>query len=148
MPHYSPLSHPPHVRRVVTRHYGTGHAVLHRDEPLIPVAASTSHPGTRFTIIHRIEGFPVTNQGLDDELAAGNLQRSKHPLGIVCEVVDLAPDEHGSKPLLHRNQSLDYGVVLSGAVVLELDNGVETELRTGDVFEQRCVEKLRGTVLN
>lgn len=137
MPEYPILNHLSPVRRVVTGHDPARHAIFDRDESLTPVAASTVNPGLGHTLIHRTNGFPVTNVGADDEFSVDNLQRSKHPLGIVCQMVDLPARSEGIEPLRHRNQSMEYGVILSGSVVLELDNGVGKELREGDVFIQR-----------
>jgi hypothetical protein len=139
MPDYEPLLHLPPVRRVVTGHDATGKAIFHRDELITPVAASSSHGRTGFTLIHRTKGFPVKNQGTDSELGVENLQRSKGPAGIVCEVVDIPPGKSGESPLLHRNRSLDYGVILDGTINLVLDDGAEQTLRMGDVFVQRYV---------
>ena len=38
---------------------------------------------------------------------------------------------------MHRTLSLDYGLVLSGQVDMELDDGVITHLKSGDVVVQR-----------
>ena len=38
---------------------------------------------------------------------------------------------------MHRSNSIDYGIVLSGRVTLEVDDGAETELGPGDVVVQR-----------
>ncbi|KAK5058668.1 hypothetical protein LTR84_010932 [Exophiala bonariae] len=54
--------------------------------------------------------------------------------GTVCRFVDYAPE---SPPLMHRTQSLDYGVVISGEMVMELDDGSTTSLKPGDVVVQR-----------
>jgi hypothetical protein len=42
----------------------------------------------------------------------------------------------GRHPLMHRTESIDYGIVLSGEIVLLLDDG-EVLLREGDVVVQR-----------
>lgn len=39
-------------------------------------------------------------------------------------------------PRMHTTDSIDYGVILSGKVILELDNGEVTELGAGDVWVQ------------
>ena len=39
-------------------------------------------------------------------------------------------------PLMHRSETIDYGVVVSGEIVLMLDSE-EVELKAGDVFVQR-----------
>ena len=38
---------------------------------------------------------------------------------------------------MHRTNSIDYGIVLSGEVELELDDGAKTLLGPGDVIVQR-----------
>jgi Cupin domain len=55
--------------------------------------------------------------------------------GTVCRFVDFAP---GCKGLMHRTQSLDYGVVLEGNMVMELDDGSNTPMTRGDVAVQRA----------
>lgn len=54
--------------------------------------------------------------------------------GSVIRVVDMLP---GGKSPMHRTSSLDYGIVLSGEVELELDDGVVETCRAGDVVVQR-----------
>lgn len=38
---------------------------------------------------------------------------------------------------MHRTVSLDYGVVLEGEVILQLDSGERRQLVRGDIFVQR-----------
>ena len=42
----------------------------------------------------------------------------------------------GRHPLMHRTESIDYGIVLSGEIVLLLDDS-EVHLKQGDVVVQR-----------
>ncbi len=39
---------------------------------------------------------------------------------------------------MHRTQSLDYGIVLEGSIIMVLDDGEEHLLRRGDVAIQRA----------
>jgi uncharacterized cupin superfamily protein len=39
---------------------------------------------------------------------------------------------------MHRTETVDYGIVLSGEIELELDDGVEVHLEAGDVVVQRA----------
>jgi len=48
----------------------------------------------------------------------------------------------GVTPRNHRTDSLDYGVVMSGEIDMELDDGVNVRLKAGDVLVQR------GTIHN
>ncbi len=65
---------------------------------------------------------------------SGNLAIVK-PNGTVCRIVDIGP---GNTPVMHRTQSLDYGVVLEGEVIMELDDGHTTLMKPGDVAIQRA----------
>jgi uncharacterized cupin superfamily protein len=55
--------------------------------------------------------------------------------GTVLRYVDFAP---GYECMMHRTQSLDYGIVLEGEIVSVLDSGEETVMRRGDVMVQRA----------
>jgi len=55
--------------------------------------------------------------------------------GTVCRQVDFAP---GYVCMMHRTQSLDFGVVLEGEVDMLLDDGTEERMRRGDVAVQRA----------
>ncbi|MCJ1400362.1 hypothetical protein MMC11_003567 [Xylographa trunciseda] len=67
------------------------------------------------------------------------------PHGTSCRWVDMGPmsvstnKETGkeAEPLMHRTQSLDYGIVVSGEVDLILDGGETRTMRQGDVVVQR-----------
>ena len=54
--------------------------------------------------------------------------------GTVCRIVDFGPN---TQPVMHRTQSLDYGVVLEGEVEMQLDSGESRILKRGDVAVQR-----------
>ena len=54
-------------------------------------------------------------------------------------VVEFSP---GVSPRVHRTDSIDYAVVISGEIDMELEKGNEVHLRAGDVLVQR------GTVHN
>lgn len=43
---------------------------------------------------------------------------------------------------MHRTESLDYGVVLSGSLWMTLDSGDETEMKVGEVILQRGTNHL------
>ena len=68
-----------------------------------------------------------------DTISSGQLGLVK-PNGTVCRFVDVAP---GSTGLMHRTQSLDYGLVVEGNVLMELDDGSITPMTRGDVAVQR-----------
>ncbi len=43
----------------------------------------------------------------------------------------------GARSPLHRTEPIDYGIVLSGAVEMELDGGERVRLRPGNMVVQR-----------
>ncbi|KXL42960.1 hypothetical protein M433DRAFT_149943 [Acidomyces richmondensis BFW] len=55
--------------------------------------------------------------------------------GTVLRYVDFAP---GYECMMHRTQSVDYGIVLEGRVISVLDSGEEVEMGRGDVMVQRA----------
>ena len=44
--------------------------------------------------------------------------------------------EDGDKPGMHRTDTTDFGVLLCGNIVVELDDGAEVLLSAGDVVVQ------------
>jgi quercetin dioxygenase-like cupin family protein len=56
------------------------------------------------------------------------------PGGSVLRVVELLP---GKRSAMHRTNSLDYGIVLTGAIELELDDGAVTLIEAGSIIIQR-----------
>lgn len=61
-----------------------------------------------------------------------------NPAGSVARIVDFGPSSIGATPIMHRTQSLDYGIVLEGEIELVLDSGEKRLMRRGDVCVQRC----------
>lgn len=92
-----------------------------------------------FNVIYSTSSFPPSlNSNADltahDALLASGKLGLVNPGGTVCRMVDFAPN---SDPLMHRTQSLDYGIVLEGEVEMILDSGEKRVLRRGDVAVQR-----------
>ena len=55
--------------------------------------------------------------------------------GTVLRFVDFAP---GYERMMHRTQSVDYGIVLEGTIESKLDSGEVTLMGRGDVMVQRA----------
>lgn len=96
-----------------------------------------------FNVPYTTSEFPVSlNNDKDiityDEVIASQKLGLDIPNGTVCRMVDLAPRSNQPQPyMLHRTQSLDYGVVLEGSVELLLDSGEKVLMHRGDVAVQR-----------
>ncbi|MGA7259984.1 MAG: cupin domain-containing protein [Stellaceae bacterium] len=122
------------IRRVVTGHDASGRAVVKIDE--IAKNLVSSRPGATACVVWTTEGFPVDNTGEED----AGLRKTGTTLddGTVFRILELAP---GVTPRNHRTDSIDYAVVMSGEVDMELDDRT-VRLKAGDVLVQR------GTIHN
>jgi hypothetical protein len=122
----------------ITTHNASGQATLHSSQE----NESTPYPGHNFaaTTIYTTSSMPVDMEQ-DRDIAQHEAVIEGGQLGIVqrggtvCRFVDFGP---GSMSFMHRTQSLDYGVVIEGNVILALDDGSVTLLRRGDVAVQRA----------
>jgi quercetin dioxygenase-like cupin family protein len=123
------------IRRVVTGHDAQGRAVVKIDETAKNVISS--RPGAESCVIWSSVGFPVNNDGDVDPSAASI--STTIPNGTVFRIVSFGP---GVSPRNHRTDSIDYAVVISGEIEMELDDGVVVKLKGGDVLVQR------GTIHN
>jgi quercetin dioxygenase-like cupin family protein len=122
------------VRRVVTGHDDNGRAIVSIDE--ISKNLVSGRPGQMGCVVWTTEGFPVDNTGSQD--TGPRKVGTTLPNGTVFRVVEFGP---GVSPSNHRTDSLDYAVVISGEIDMQLDDTVVT-LRAGDVLVQR------GTIHN
>ena len=123
------------VRRVVTGHDKNGHAIVAIDETAKNV--TQGRPGAHAAVIWTSEGFPVDNGG--DADTSGRKVGTTLDNGTVFRVVSFGP---GVTPRNHRTDSIDYAVVMSGEIDMELDDGKSVHLKAGDVLVQR------GTIHN
>ena len=138
-------------RRVVTGHDSHGVSVFALDGP-VPVVR-TAPDGAFFYEIWSTDAIPApidtgpvntgpvntgpVNTGPADpgvtDPTLGALTVPPTPGGTKIRINEFPP---GVVSPVHRTQSVDYGIVLSGEVVLVLDDA-ETVLRAGDVVVQR-----------
>ncbi|KAL4863673.1 hypothetical protein BDV12DRAFT_201864 [Aspergillus spectabilis] len=112
--------------------------------PRTPIRYGTRHRetagGSAFNVHYTTDSVPV-EFAHDEDLTAFYEQRTPIPIalrnGSVLRMVDLAP---GGQSPMHATNSLGYGVVIEGEVVLileALDNGPRRTLKVGDVSVQR-----------
>jgi quercetin dioxygenase-like cupin family protein len=123
------------VRRVVTGHDGSGRAVVKIDE--VSKNIVSGRPGASACVVWTTDTIPADNSGGLD--GAAKKVGTTLPGGTVFRVVEFSP---GVAPRVHRTDSIDYAVVLSGEIDMELEKGTEVHLKAGDVLVQR------GTVHN
>lgn len=121
----------------ITSHDSNSHAKLHSSSP--NKWTWYEDMGVGFNVVYTTSAFPPSmNDEVDIKsheatMASGELGLVQKN-GTVCRIVDFSPE---GKPHMHRTQSLDYGIVLFGEVIMELDDGSITHLKQGDVAVQR-----------
>ena len=122
------------VRRVITGHDASGRAVVKIDEVAKNVVSG--RPGANAAVVWTTERFPANNDGDADE----GLRKVGTTLknGTVFRIIEFSP---GVAARNHRTDSIDYIVIISGEIDMELDGSV-VHLKAGDVMVQR------GTIHN
>ncbi|KIW90586.1 uncharacterized protein Z519_08369 [Cladophialophora bantiana CBS 173.52] len=136
----------PTTRRIVTGHDSTGKSIIESDITLTPANPldATGAPPTGvipgFTNIFRTAGFPAANvQGPWTDVHGKKIGLVDQA-GVYCRIVDFpatGPETKDDVNIMHRTQSVDFGVVLKGTITLILDDGSETVMKEGDVCVQR-----------
>jgi len=130
------------VREVVTGHDAKGRAVFVRDKQVdgIPIP----HLG-EFVFLWSADE-PATYPNAGDNPAAPGIYPPvggiRFLMGTYSPEFDVvAPEptpemhiEDGGEPGFHRTDTTDFGVLISGNLVLELDDGAEVLLSPGDVL--------------
>ena len=152
----------PEFKRVVTGHNPQGLAIVASNGPTPTVFPLSAVPGTVFHELWNSSASPVPLDNASDPTRKP-LQLSPGPQGSVIRVVDIPPDSvqnqvsaeaaaavfaeigqshagtgqaHSRHKLMHRTETLDYGIVTEGEVWLVLDEE-EVHLKRGDVVVQR-----------
>jgi quercetin dioxygenase-like cupin family protein len=121
----------------LTGHNAEGQAIVYDsvNEDVRP------YPGLRASgrVVYTTSKFPANLANDEDLRLHGEVRKNGqvglvNPGGTVCRMVDFAPNNNA---MMHRTQSLDYGVVLEGEMLMELDDGSVTSMVAGDIAIQR-----------
>jgi quercetin dioxygenase-like cupin family protein len=122
------------IRRIVTGHDAHGKARVMSDGVMTNILVKRA--GYESSVVWATETVPCDNDGEPDgKTDAGQTL----PNGAVFRVVHYEP---GVAPRMHRTDSLDFAIVISGAIDMELDDDEVVHLAAGDVVVQR------GTIHN
>ncbi|MCU6498995.1 cupin domain-containing protein [Rugamonas sp. A1-17] len=153
----------PPIHRVVTGHDAAGKAIVSSEGALPTVVELSAIPGTVFHEVWNTTATPAPlGSGADPTTGPLVLPPPSH--GTRIRFVDIPPDTaeflaHGAArmhdafgevgdaaastvkassphPLMHRTESIDYGIVIEGELTLVLDDS-EVRLRPGSVVIQR-----------
>ncbi|KAK4893556.1 hypothetical protein LTR27_008023 [Elasticomyces elasticus] len=137
-PPQDPNSPFPDPTVLLTGHDSNGKAIVQNST----VEATQIYAGMRTShnLLYTTSEFPPDLNN-DKDIKLHNDIKSSGKLNIVnaggtlMRYVNFAPQ---NTTVMHRTQSLDYGVVMEGEMIMELDDGNETLLRRGDVAIQRA----------
>lgn len=153
----------PPIHRIVTGHDDQGRATVSSAGPLPTVTELKAVPGTVFHEVWSTTGAPAPVDNGDDP-TLGPLVLPPPRLGTRIRFVDIPPDtpelfarsaeqlragfseigdadastvaKGAPHPLMHRTETVDYGVVIEGELTLVLDTG-EVTVKPGSVVVQR-----------
>ena len=120
------------VRRVVTANDANGKSVVWIDDVAGNIRAV--RPKVSSVLLWTTDTVPPDVTGSED-LGARQIERSPKRAGTVFRVLELEP---GNTPDMHVTQTIDYAVVISGEVDMELDDDVMVHLKAGDMLVQRA----------
>lgn len=151
-------------RRIVTGHDEAGKATFLSDAPPTRVQLIGGPGGPTFFEIWNTRETPILIDRDSGEPAESGLVLAPPQGGTRLRVIDFPPEGDAIRnlteaqaaekfesmgggdasrsragaphPLMHRTQTLDYGVVIEGEITLVLDEG-ETTIRAGDIVIQR-----------
>ncbi len=146
------------ARRVVTGHNAKGESVILFDDHAKNVTHIPSWEGLYVTELWVTSESPIDNSGTEDR----SLRPMKHDPdahGTIFRLVEIPPEsktvfkadgiftELGSQnkpseadrsrhPTMHKTNSIDYLIVLSGEMIMEMEEG-STLIKQGDCIVQR-----------
>ena len=151
------------VRRVVTGHDADGKAIVLSDGPAPFAITNPQRPGYVSTDVWRTSATPAPIAARPGEPTLGPRRQMPEKNGTVIrvnrvmpeteDIRSLTPDDskrifaalgnepastfakNGRHPLMHRTETIDYAVVLSGEIYCVLDDS-EVLLKAGDILVQ------------
>jgi hypothetical protein len=150
---------PGKVRRIVTGHDARGRSIVVTDAPAPFLHESPNRPGFWSNDIWRTAETPAPIARLPEEPTLGPRRQLPQPRGSLLRINHIPPESGtmdsgaiarefaalgntaasthaaGRHPMIHRTETIDYAIVLSGEIWLVLDQS-ETLVRTGDVVVQ------------
>lgn len=153
------------IRRVLTGHDSSGKAVIVEDGPAPVVRTDPKRPGYAMTQLWMTDAAPA-RVGNDPDPTSRPITLQPPENGTVVRIIEFPPASlelrdvdaktageafamYGQQkaltssggaparhPFMHRTQTVDYAIVLSGEIVMLLDDS-EVVLKAGEVLIQR-----------
>lgn len=122
---------PPPIRRIVTGHDADGRAVVTMDGPA--ENRRVRPHGTVSTLVWGTDENPAEILSDEDFGARENVAQPP-PGGSWFRIVDFPS---GSPGRMHRTDTLDYVICLTGECDMEMDDGFTVHMNAGDVMVQQ-----------
>jgi len=152
---------PQEIRRVVTGHDANGKAIIVSDATATSILQRPSRPGVALTNLWRTDSTPADYNGPEESLD-GPFVLHPPENGSIFRIIDFLPEdpevmktldgktafaemgashnivEDARHPFMHRTDTVDYAVILSGSITMLMDEEEDdVELNAGDVIVQR-----------
>lgn len=153
------------TRRIVTGHNAQGQAIILEDGPVPRLQRIGGETGPLFHEVWNTTATPAPIDAASGEPHEDGIKLAPPKGGTRIRVLDIPPDSdeleemtpekarahfeeigagdassfsgEGSRHAhMHRTETIDYGIVLDGEIVLIMDEG-ETTVRAGDIVIQR-----------
>jgi mannose-6-phosphate isomerase-like protein (cupin superfamily) len=119
------------IRRVVTGHDPQGKSVVKIDE--IASNRRSIRKGHEGVVVWTTDSTPANISG-DRDGADWHIHVPPILNGSIFRITEYSP---GVASHMHRTDSIDYVIVMSGEIDMGLDDGTEVHLKAGDVMVQR-----------
>lgn len=153
------------VRRIVTGHDIAGRAIIQEDGPVRRIQRIGGDIGPMFHEVWNTQATPAPLDAASGEPVEQGIILAPPKNGTRIRVLDIPPESEGIRTmtpeearahfaevsahdasahrgegsrhaLMHRTETIDYGIVVEGELVLIMDEG-ETTVRVGDIVIQR-----------
>jgi mannose-6-phosphate isomerase-like protein (cupin superfamily) len=153
------------TRRIVTGHDTQGRAIIQEEGPVPRYRQIGGPTGPMFHEVWNTRATPAPIDAASGEPEEDGILLAAPKNGTRIRVLDIPPDDESFKDMtpeeakahfaeigaadassytgkesrhahMHRTETIDYGIVLEGEVVLIVDEG-ETTVRAGDIVVQR-----------
>ena len=152
------------IRRIVTGHDPQGRAIIQEDGPAPRMQRIGGETGPMFHEIWNTRATPCPIDAASGEPEEEGIRLAPPANGTRIRILDIPPDapslanqsveearahfaevgaadassfgEGARHAHMHRTETIDYGIVLEGEIVLIMDEG-ETVVRAGDIVVQR-----------
>lgn len=147
------------IRRVITGHDDNGKAVVIRDSDSEHTLSRPNRPGVTLTNLWQVTKAPARMEIREDAIE-GPLILHPPENGSIFRIVQFNPEdpevmktldgesafaemgasanivENARHPFMHRTDSVDYAVIISGEITMMLDD-TDVQLKAGDTIIQQ-----------